>query len=193
MPDYYEKNYKEYHEKTFIVDPSSFLSPFAKNLEPGSIILDIGCGSGRDLLWLKKRGFKVVGFERSPGLAGLVRENVRCEVIKDDFEAYDFSPLSVDAILLVGTFVHLPHRKLPDVVNSIGQALKDDGKMLLSLKRGAGSTTDSHGREFHLWSDAELRGIFKNQGLDVILFFEQESKIGTDEVWLGYVLTKAGH
>jgi len=32
----------------------------------------VGCGSGRDLLWLKNRGFKVIGFERPKGLAELV-------------------------------------------------------------------------------------------------------------------------
>jgi len=38
-----------------------------------SIPRELGCGSGRDLLWLKNRGFHVIGFERSPGLAELCR------------------------------------------------------------------------------------------------------------------------
>jgi len=39
----------------------------------------VGCGSGRDLLWMKKQDFDVIGFERSPGLAELARENAGCE------------------------------------------------------------------------------------------------------------------
>ena len=54
MPDYYQKNYKTYHEKTFSIDPSSFLDPFAKRLPGDAFVLDVGCGSGRDLLWMKK-------------------------------------------------------------------------------------------------------------------------------------------
>jgi len=193
MSDYYQQYYREYHEKTFSVDPTSFLTPIAIKLKPGATILDIGCGSGRDLLWFKNRGFEVVGFERSPGLAGLVRKNVGCEVIEGDFETYDFSRLSVDAIMLIGALVHLPHNKVSAVLISINKALKDDGKIFLSLKKGAGNTSDSHGRIFYLWNDGELRDLFKDLGLDVIDYFQQSSTTGTDEVWIGYVLEKADH
>ena len=193
MSDYYQQNYKEYYEKTFSVNPKSFLTPIAEKLKPGATILDIGCGSGRDLLWFRQRGFEVVGFERSPGLAGLARKKVGCEVIEDDFETYDFSRLSVDAIMLVGTLVHLPHSRVPEVLNSINRALKDGGNILLSLKKGVGNTSDSHGRVFYLWNDGELRDLFEDLDLDVIDYFQQSSTIGTGEVWIGYVLKKAGH
>ena len=86
MPDFYQENFKAYHQKTFSIDPSSFLEPLARRLPAEAFILDVGCGSGRDLLWMKKRGFDVIGFERSPGLAELARDNVGCEVIEGDFE-----------------------------------------------------------------------------------------------------------
>ena len=124
MSDYYQDNYLAYHKKTFSIDPSSFLELFAGRLAHGSLILDIGCGSGRDLVWLKKRGFTVVGFERSKGLAKLARENADCEVIEGDFETYDFSLFSVDAILASGTFVHLPHSRLSGVLKSVQRALE---------------------------------------------------------------------
>ncbi|MBW2250291.1 MAG: methyltransferase domain-containing protein [Deltaproteobacteria bacterium] len=192
MSDYYQKKFKEYHKKTFNIDPSSFLLPLSEKLSPGACLLDIGCGSGRDLLWFKKRGFEVVGFERSPGLAGLARKNAGCEVIEGDFETYDFSQLSVDAIMLVGALVHLPHSKVPEVLNSISRALKDNGIILLSLKKGAGNTSGSHGRVFYLWHHGALHDLFKDLGLDVIDYFQQSSTIETGEVWIGYVLEKTG-
>jgi len=94
ISDYYEDNYYQaYHEKTFLIDPTSFLEPFVESLHEGSLILDAGCASGRDLLWLKNRGFNVIGFEKSEQLARLARENAGCKVIEGDFEAYDFSEL----------------------------------------------------------------------------------------------------
>ena len=71
MKDFYRENHSKYFERTFNIDPSSFLLPPATKLAPGAFIVDVGCGSGRDLLWLKNRGFSVTGFERSPELAGL--------------------------------------------------------------------------------------------------------------------------
>ena len=56
-----------YHEATFHIDPASFLRPLAERLPPCAVILDVGCGSGRDLRWLRHRGFRAVGMERSPG------------------------------------------------------------------------------------------------------------------------------
>jgi cyclopropane fatty-acyl-phospholipid synthase-like methyltransferase len=192
MSDYYQQNYRTYHEKTFFVDPSSILTPVAEKLKPGATILDIGCGSGRDLLWFKNRGFNVIGFERSHGLASLARKNAGCEVLEGDFESYDFSRQTVDAIVLVGALVHLPHSKVPAVLNSINRALKDDGKLLLSLKKGTGNTSDFQGRVFYLWNDGELRDLFSVLGFDVIDYFQQSSVIGADEIWIGYVLEKAG-
>ena len=79
--------------------------------------------------------------------------------------------------------------KIPEII----RALKDDGNILLSLKKGAGNTTDSHGRVIYLWNDGELRDLFKDLDLDVIDYFQQSSTTGTDEVWIGYVLEKADH
>ncbi|MBW2612111.1 MAG: methyltransferase domain-containing protein, partial [Deltaproteobacteria bacterium] len=73
--DYYQRHFLEYHTQTFNVDPASFLEPLTKYLQPGDRILDVGCGSGRDLLWFKNRGFVATGFERSAGLARLARQN----------------------------------------------------------------------------------------------------------------------
>jgi hypothetical protein len=52
MSDYYTHHFQVYHARTFSVDPSSFLNPLAAHLSTGSTVVDVGCGSGRDILWL---------------------------------------------------------------------------------------------------------------------------------------------
>jgi cyclopropane fatty-acyl-phospholipid synthase-like methyltransferase len=91
--DYYQAYFLDYHAQTFHIDSSSFLEPLAKHLQPGAHIMDVGCGSGRDLLWFKTRGFNPTGLERSDGLARLARDHSGCDVITDDFETFDFSTL----------------------------------------------------------------------------------------------------
>lgn len=66
MPDYYHINPQTYHQNTFSIDPAPFLTPLADRLPAGSLVLDVGCGSGRDLCWMKSKGFRVMGLERSP-------------------------------------------------------------------------------------------------------------------------------
>jgi len=192
MQDYYQKNYKAYHEKTFSIDPTSFLKPLARRLPPEAFILDVGCGSGRDLLWMRKQGFDVIGFEQSPGLAELARDNADCEVIEGDFENYDFSSIFVDAILLVGILVHVPREGFSNVFKNITSAISDNGLVLTTLKEGSGDITYPDGRVFYLWEDPEVREMFDTLGFKVCDFSSSVSKTGTGDFWLSYVLEKSG-
>ncbi len=190
MKDYYQHNYKAYHEKTFHIDPSSFLEPLARRLPLEAFILDVGCGSGRDLLWMKKRGFEVIGFERSPGLAELARENAGCEVIEADFETYDFSAIMVDAVIIVGAMVHIPNDRFREVFRNITSVLTENGSVLLTLKEGEGSRNDSDGRIFYSWQDDKARELFEPLGFKVCEFSKSVSKTGSGDVWFSYVLEK---
>jgi SAM-dependent methyltransferase len=192
MQNFYQKNYQAYHEKTFSIDPSSFLSPLAKRLPPEAFVLDVGCGSGRDLLWMKKKGFEVIGFEQSPGLAELARDNAGCEVIEGDFEAYDFSSILVDAVMLIGSLVHVPHEIFPKVFENITSAISDDGNVLITLKEGSGNSTAPDGRTFYLWEDPKAREMFDTLGFKVCDFSSSVSKTGSEDVWLSYILDKSG-
>ena len=186
--DFYQENCRRYHERTFSVDPASFLDPMIKHLTPGAGVLDVGCGSGRDLKWLKERGFAVTGFERSRGLAALARENAGCSVIEGDFEIYDFSLLQTDALLLCGALVHVPRERFEPVLANILHALKPGGKLLMSLKQGTGSFVGEDGRTFYNWQQPELEAVFAKHGLSVLEFHTNISMVNQRDIWLSYVL-----
>lgn len=46
-----------YHAQTFPLNPAPFLEPLTRHVPAPApnpvLVLDVGCGSGRDLLWLK--------------------------------------------------------------------------------------------------------------------------------------------
>jgi SAM-dependent methyltransferase len=191
MTDYYQKNYKAYHEKTFSIDPSSFLAPLAQRLPLEAFVLDVGCGSGRDLLWMKNRGFEVIGFEQSPGLAELARDNAACEVIEGDFETYDFSSIFVDAVMLVGALVHTPNERFAEVFKNITTSISRRGNVLITLKEGSGDRTDADNRTFYLWEDPKAREMFETLGFKVRDFSKSVSKTGSGDVWMSYVLAKS--
>ena len=190
--DYYQKNYKEFFDRTATIDPSSFLSSFVNAIPAGISILDVGCGSGRDLLWLKNQGFNVTGFEKSTGLASLAQKHSGCEVINGDFETYDFSKYSFDAILASGALVHVPHKNLPRVLANIINAFQKksslDKYMYISLKTGSGIKKDLRNRIFYLWDDETLKNLFADLEFTIIDAAKSESVANSKDLWIGYVL-----
>jgi len=181
-------NCKQYFEKTFSIDPSPFLSPFVKLLPSGASVLDVGCGSGRDLLWLKNLGYKAVSFERSKGLAQMARKNSGCKVIEGDFEVFDFSTLSFDAVLSSGSMVHTPHENVSATLINITKSMLS-AIVYISFKEGLGTKVDGD-RIFYLWSDNDLKNLFKENGFEVIASTVSESAVNSKDVWIGYVLIK---
>jgi cyclopropane fatty-acyl-phospholipid synthase-like methyltransferase len=190
MDDYYDKNYKEYFDVTVNIDPSGFLFPLYERLKPGSKILDIGSGAGRDIKWFADRGMNVTGFELSPNLAQLSREYTGCEVIEGNFYIYDFSQHNVDALVSVGSLVHVEKENFIRILQSICRALKNKGLMLITLKEGSGTRKNDDGREFILWNNKELLDIFSQCDLRLVDFTRTVSAIRSDDVWLGYILEK---
>ena len=93
--DYYNKHAEEFTTSTFEVDMKSLYQPFLAELPEGARILDVGCGSGRDTLAFKNKGYQVDAIDYSEEL---VKKATRLTGIPiklksfyevDDYEAYD--------------------------------------------------------------------------------------------------------
>lgn len=185
---FYDLHFHNYNQKTFNIDPEPFLSTLTNQLQAGSTVLDIGCGSGRDLLWMKKKGYKSTGFERSLNLASLARKNSGCTVIEGDFTTYDFFNLKFDALLLVGALVHIPYFEFAGVLIRISKALKSGGKMYITLKEGEGLLQKRDGRVDILWSSEHLERIFDDLDFAVLDYSRSISATDIRDIWLGYLL-----
>ncbi len=191
MTNFYQKNHRQYFEDTVNIDPSAFLAPLAGRLKPGASILDVGCGSGRDLRWFREHGFQPTGFEQSPGLAALARQHSGCPVIEADFLTFDFSTISVSALVFVGSMVHVARDDFPRVFERICKALEPGGYILITMKKGKGSRTAGDGRVFILWSKDELEKIFMRQKLIGVTFSESASALRPDDIWMSFLLRQS--
>lgn len=192
MNDFYTAHSDAYHQSTFHVDPTSFLTPLCRYLPNGARVLDIGCGSGRDILWMKKQGFKVTGFDRSFPLSAVAARKTGCPVIVGDFSCFDFCRFRMDALLLIGALVHVPPGEFQLCMKNILQALKPGGFVLISLKEGKGAHAAVDGRVFYHWSVSDLEDAFLGCGLEELEGFRQGSLLRNEDVWLTYVLKMKG-
>ncbi|WP_179953134.1 class I SAM-dependent methyltransferase [Desulfobotulus mexicanus] len=183
---YYRELASTFIERTLKLDSSAFLSDFVSFLPEGARVFDMGCGSGRDLKWLKAQGFHAEGLERSPELAAFARSYSGCRVWEADFENWDFKDIKADGLLFSGSLVHLPEERVISVMERLGSLLTGHGRIYVSLKEGNGTYRDKNGRIFYLWEKEKAESLWGKVGRNILFFSSQKSGAGTD--WLSWVL-----
>src|SRR5665647_2060216 len=67
--DFYNENAVEFFADTVNVDMDELHTRFLMHIPDGGLILDAGCGSGRDSKAFLAQGYRVRAFDASPALA----------------------------------------------------------------------------------------------------------------------------
>jgi tellurite methyltransferase len=111
---FWENTYKSDDAATFGVEPSRNIKAIWKQFEKGWQILDVGCGEGRDSIFLAGQGFKVDAFDVSEaGIAKVQRisadKNVKLNAWVQDLTQFQFNK-SYDVITTHGA-LHLVERE----------------------------------------------------------------------------------
>jgi ubiquinone/menaquinone biosynthesis C-methylase UbiE len=115
----------------------TWLKKLLNCLEPGSSILDLGCGSGdpADIEIAKKH--MVTGVDISQTQINLALQKVPGgHFIHGDVETMNFPSASFDAIVSFYAIEHIPREKHKDVLGRIHRWLKAGGFLLLSMEAG---------------------------------------------------------
>lgn len=144
--EYYNINAEKFAERTVSVDFEATQTRFLNKLSPGALILDFGCGSGRDTRYFLTNGYRVEATDGSLELCRMASEytgiRVRQELFQDlaDIEKYD-------GIWACSSILHVPSNELVDVLQKMVTALKDKGIIYTSFKYGTYEGT-RNGRYF---------------------------------------------
>jgi len=108
----------------------------------GSVILDIGAGSGRDAAWLAERGHEVVAAEPTRALReeGQHRHpHPRIRWIDDrlpGLKATERLGLQFDMILVSAVWMHLPENQRARAFRKLTALLKPGGLLAITLRHG---------------------------------------------------------
>lgn len=164
---YYEANAIAYANQTARVDLSHLYSSFLSRLPPGAHILDVGCGSGRDLKAFHEKGYEAIGVDPSPSLVKIARKWSGCKVEVGRAEALWFNA-KFDGIWACASLLHLPRRIFPLALVNINKCLKRDGILFLSMQEGSGERASDDGRYFSRYSSQELRFELTSAGFEII-------------------------
>lgn len=181
--EYYNENADSFFETTVHADMSLQLGEFVKLIPEGGCVLDAGCGSGRDSLALKQRGFQVVAFDASEEMCSRASKLIGQPVKLLRFEDLAYSN-QFDGVWACASLLHVTMESMKDVIHRLFAALKSDGILYASFKKGVGERYRGE-RRFTDADEAYLQRIFQD-GFDIIEIKESiDVRPGReDEVWM---------
>ncbi len=164
---YYELHADEYFSATRGVQLTYLWDVFTSELPPHALILDLGCGSGRDLRYFSGHGFRVVGLDYSLRLLKLAKNFSHRPVVLGDINRLPFGELVFDAVWSVGSLLHISRSELPSVLAQIHRSLKPNGQFLASIKKGEGDIVDSLGRRNVFYQRGEWANLMADAGFQI--------------------------
>lgn len=130
------------------------------DLKPGAKVLDAGCGSGTNSIWLTQRGFGVTGIDFSDFALGKAEERARGEGLEGriGFSRADLTNLamtdaSFDAVFCIGVLMHIP--EVEAALDQLVRVLKPGGVLIIQEANANAPETYA----FRLYWKLRRRGI----------------------------------
>lgn len=133
--DYYDKNVNEFFETTVNADMSEQYNFFEKYLYKGAILLDCGCGSGRDTKYFLKKGYNVTAIDGSKELCMKASKLTGIDIKHMLFQDINFDN-RFDGIWACACLLHLSKEDLIEVINKLKVAMTSNGVLYVSFKYG---------------------------------------------------------
>lgn len=188
---YYNKNSVDFVHSTRDVDFREIQDKFLGLIAPKSLILDFGCGSGRDTKYFLSKGYIVEAWDGSIELCKAASEFTQIDVKNKLFQDLSASSL-YDGIWACSSILHLPLNDLILVMKKIESALKNTGVLYTSFKYGDYSG-ERNGRYFTDMTEDRFDEILQHcPSLHIIEIWQtgdvrQERE---NEKWLNILLRK---
>src|ERR1700732_382579 len=131
---YYEQRAEGFRDGTRDHDVSQNIAALLRHIEgePPFLILDFGCGPGRDLETLTALGHTASGLEGATGFVNMARAETGCEVWQQDFRRLNLPVERFDGIFANASLFHIPSQELPRVLRQLHASLKPDGVLFSS-------------------------------------------------------------
>ena len=186
---YYNTNAHRFTSDTLDVEFSTIQDSFLAQLPAGALILDFGCGSGRDSRYFLQKGYRVEACDGSEEMVKAATRNAGIPVKKMLFSELN-EENRYDGLFACASILHVPSKDLPDIFTRMKKAVKKGGILYVSFKYGTFEGI-RNGRYFTDLTEESLHAILDRVGgLEIIRTgITGDARTGReDEKWLNVLL-----
>ena len=170
------------------------LPAFLERLAAGSLILELGCGCGRDAAYMEAQGFLVEPTDGVPAMAALAEQRLGRPVRIMRFEELTATS-AYDAVYASYSLLHVPRSGLADVLARIWRALRPGGWHMATYKSGGSEGRDVLDRYFNYLSAEQAAAYYHLAGASQLLEMTEGVGGGYDDrpsSWVNVIARKAG-
>jgi len=194
--EYYTSHVKDATDLYNSAKTGGISNYFASSFPAGSTVLDIGCGSGRDMAILRSQGFDVYGTDPLPEMASHavktypeLKDRVKTAEFPADGQYFN---MTFDCILCSAVLMHIPDDRIFDAAFTIRNNLKENGRLLISIPVQRPDVDEEgrvpDGRLFIMRQPDYYTLLFERLGFKKIGYFEEADSLGREAVKWGVVV-----
>ena len=187
--DYYNRNADEYFARTADVNFDALYSRFLKYIPDGGRIMDLGCGSGRDVKWFYDHGYEAFGLDASRELVSKASIEYDIPVCTGLIEEWT-SSTTFDGVWCCASLMHLDDDALEQFFVNLQYNLKPGGVLFMSVKSGIETGLDEQGRYLRNFTEEDVREIInRHSELEVRELWYTEDKLARDTFkWMNVII-----
>lgn len=189
--DYYNQNSHELYTRYNSADMRKVHQVMDKYTSSSDKVLDIGFGSGRDLLHLKKRGISGWGIDGSQEFVNIFKKEYPSfkerifHSILPSLDLHDDFKVFFSVIYSIATWMHIPKEEHFEAILNIRKYLKPGGKVILSYSH---TPRENDPRFFEDINPEQLALLFETFGFSLLESSQNSDGLGRDDItWITQV------
>lgn len=187
--DYYERYAASYYENTVNLNMEEALGRFLALLPENAEVLDLGCGTGRDTVYLEDAGCYVTPMDGSEQMCRLAEIYTDKEVLHMTFEEMEFEEV-FDGIWACASLLHVEGKDMDRIMKKVVNALKPDGVLYMSFKYGDAEEIRNQ-RFFHDYTEETAYDmVMRQDGVRIVEMWQSDDVRGIETKWLNLLVKK---
>ena len=168
----FDKFAEQYVDLTFLNVLQYELNRFISMIPKKGKIIDLGCGSGRDVQYFMDYGFDAVGVDGSENMITEAKKRVPDGDFKVmHLQSLNFPEQSFDAGWALDSISYIKKEEVPNFLLSLYKILKNDAVVFISARHGEGEKEIEFGKlgnsriPIAFFSQEELETLLTENGL----------------------------
>lgn len=197
--DYYQNNSNDLAKRYESANVDSVQELIIRTFQEKSKLLELGCGTGREISFLLNKGYDVLGSDASESMlaqALLYHPELEGRLTQLTIPSpIELTQESLDGVYSIAMLMHLAKNDILASLKEVYKVLRSGGHFLFSISLIRNDVNeygyDSKGRFFSLISADEWCELCRQTGFVITSKFHNKDGLGRDAIeWLTLIVTK---